>query len=123
MTQQWITREEARSEPVDFEVLQESALALAQVTLQQAINDRCIGKSELAKKMGRHRSFVTRMMRGDHNMTIKTYALALAACGYRPKFGYSPLTWGWSATESNVTISTYHHHAVPAGAGTFMLAA
>jgi len=80
---------------VDFEILQESALAIAQSTIQNAMDERGLKPSMLAEKMGKKRSFVSRMLRGNHNMTIKTFALALAACGYRAKFAYGPLTWKW----------------------------
>jgi plasmid maintenance system antidote protein VapI len=82
--------------PVDFAVLQESALAMAQATLENALASSGITRSELAQRMNRPRSFITRMMSGSHNLTIKTYALALAACDLEPRFEYAPLQWGWS---------------------------
>lgn len=96
--------------PVDFEVVQESALAMAQATIQKAIKERNLSRSDLAKRMGRQRSFVTRMMSGSHNLTIKTFALALAACDFEVTLGYSPLRWKWSVPEKPTacksTVST-----------------
>src|SRR5437867_9347423 len=76
---------------VDLDVLQESALAVAQSTIQNAMNEAGLKPIDLAKKLGWHRSFVSRMMSGRQNLTIKTFALALAGCGFRAQFGYSPL--------------------------------
>jgi plasmid maintenance system antidote protein VapI len=115
----WVDANPLREELVDVELIQGSSLAMAQATIQQAINRRKISRTDLAKRMGRQRSFVTRMMSGDYNMTIKTFALALAACAYRPTFGFAPVTWRWAdENESQLTI----RDTVPAGAGTPMLA-
>ena len=84
------------SADLDFEILQETALATAQATIQNAINERRMGRTELATRMGKKKSFVSKMLRGDHNMTVKTLSLALAACGYRATFGYAPVTWTWT---------------------------
>ena len=102
---------------VDLEILQESALAIAQSTIQNAMDERGLKPSMLAERMGKKRSFVSRMLRGDHNMTIKTFALALGACGYRAKFGYGALSWKWLTDSPQTTIA---EPPVPAAAGTLM---
>lgn len=116
----WVDASPLREELVDVELIQGASLAMAQATLQQAINKRQISRADLAKRMGRKRSFVTRMMNGDHNMTIKTFALALAACAYRPTFGFAPITWTWADQSEQLTLTM--QDLVPAGAGTSMLA-
>jgi transcriptional regulator with XRE-family HTH domain len=93
---QWVGRSGPKQKSVDFAVLQESALAMAQATLENALASSGITRSELAERMSRPRSFVSRMMSGSHNLTIKTYALALAACGMEPQFAYTPIQWGWA---------------------------
>jgi hypothetical protein len=91
--------------PVDYEILQETAIGMAQLTIQKALNRSSLkGRSGLAEKMGRSRSFITRMLSGSHNLTIKTFALALAACGFEPTFGFQPIQWGWMA-EKPVAIA------------------
>lgn len=102
---------------VDLEILQESALAIAQSTIQNAMDERGLRPSMLAEKMGKKRSFVSRMLRGNHNMTIKTFALALGACGYRAKFAYGSLSWKWLPDAPQATV---FEPSVPASAGTFM---
>ena len=115
----WVGGDDARKEPVDFEILQESALAFAQATMQNAINDSGIKRADLARRMGKQRSYVTRMLRGDHNLTIKTFALALAACGYRARFAYGPLYWNWMSTKRDCP-APQRKEPVPTAVGTFM---
>jgi len=118
-TTTWEGTNSSDEEVVDVELIQAAALATAQATIQQAINRRKLSRTVLAKRMGRERSFVTRMMSGDYNMTIKTFALALAACAYRPTFGFAPVTWVW-AVENENPASNILDTSVPAGAGTSM---
>jgi hypothetical protein len=97
MTTQWITQTSTQYAPVDYEVLEEMALSMAQSTIQNAMNEAGLKPAQLARNMGQHRSFVSRMLTGHQNLTIKTFALALAGCGFRPEFGFKPLRWGWAA--------------------------
>jgi hypothetical protein len=92
---QWMAHVTGSSKPVDFEILQESALAMAQATISNAIGDARITRSQLAARMNRPRSFISKMLSGSHNLTIKTFALALAACGFEVQFTFSPIQWGW----------------------------
>ena len=87
----WIIK---RDEP-DLEVLEESALFMAQATIQNAINDARLSRSELAKRMNCPRSFVTRMMSGRHNLTVRTMARAVLACGFEVGLSRSPIVWNW----------------------------
>jgi len=117
MTTQWITQSPIEYAPVDLDVLQESALSMAQSTIQNAMDDARMKPAELARKMGQHRSFVSRMLSGRHNLTVKTFALALAGCGYRLQFGYVPLRSGWVA-ESKHAPPVSKQQSVPTGVGT-----
>src|SRR5260370_41197618 len=99
MLDEWLKLHPADATAVDYRIVQETALAMAQATMQNALNQSGLKRSELADKMGRPRSFISRMLRGSHNLTVKTFALALAACGFEPSFGYLPLQWGLMADE------------------------
>lgn len=92
MTQMWNTS--GSCEP-DVEVFEEAALYMAQATMQQAMNEAQISRSVLAKRMERDRSFITRVMRGSHNLTVKTMARVLFACGMEVRFSRVPLHWSW----------------------------
>ena len=97
-TTDWIAQTETEYTPVDLDVLQETALSMAQSTIQNAMDEAGLKPAQLAKRMGQHRSFVSRMLNSRQNLTIKTMSLALAGCGYRLYFSYKPLRSGWSAT-------------------------
>jgi transcriptional regulator with XRE-family HTH domain len=80
---QWVG---SMNNPIDIEVLEESALAMAQSTIQNVIDQSRISKSDLARRMEIGRSGITRMLSGSHNLTIKTIARALAVCGREVRF-------------------------------------
>lgn len=123
MTMQWITpHPPAEYAPVDLEVLQEMALSMAQSTIQNAMDQAGLKPAQLAKNMGQHRSFVSRMLNGHHNLTVKTFALALAGCGFRPEFGFAPLKWRW-ASEDPTPPAKQQVDVPAAAAGTLLNAA
>ncbi len=72
----------------------------------------------VAEKMSRPRSFVTRMLSGSHNLTVKTFARALAACGYELKLSYGPIQWGWAPHQMNLCAEDIDS-AAPASCGQF----
>jgi transcriptional regulator with XRE-family HTH domain len=113
---EWVESRPSRERPVDYLVVQETALAMAQATMQNALNKSGLKRSELAERMGKPRSFISRMLRGSHNLTIKTFALALAACGFEPSFGYLPLQWGFMAEEP---VAIACEPALPTAGGQF----
>jgi transcriptional regulator with XRE-family HTH domain len=104
---------------IDIGVLEESALACAQSTIQNAINQAGLSRIVLARKMNCHRSFVSRMLSGNHNLTIKTMSRALAACGFEVRFQPVPLTWNWKDNTPSVPAE----RQLPAQAGSTMSAA
>jgi DNA-binding phage protein len=104
---------------MDIGVLEESALASAQSTIQNAINQGRISKAVLARKMNCHRSFVSRMLSGNHNLTIRTMSRALAACGFEVRFQQVPIVWNWKDNTPAVAAD----RQLPAQAGSTMSAA
>jgi transcriptional regulator with XRE-family HTH domain len=101
---EWLRAFRRKGYDPDPEILEESALAMAQATIQGAITTSGISRAELSRRMGRSRSFVTRMLRGDHNLTVRTMARALTACGYEPRFSYQTIEWGWSRSEPRLIV-------------------
>lgn len=104
--------------PIDVEVIEESALAMAQSTIQKAINEARISQADLARKMQCNRSMVTRMLSGRHNLTIKTMSRALAACGSEVRFERVPIAWYWCLPQQS-TLHKQDEHC-PQNAGTAM---
>lgn len=82
---------------VDLDVIEESALATAQSTIQNAISKSGISRAEMARRMGRDRSFISRILNGNHNLTIKTMARSLAVCGFEVRLQPTALQWNWVA--------------------------
>jgi hypothetical protein len=91
MSEPWIS---GHDEP-DLEILSESALAMAQATIQNAMDEAKLSKADLARKIDRPRSYVTRILNGSHNLTVKTMARTLLACGYELQLGLTPIKWYW----------------------------
>ena len=92
---------------VNVNVIVESSLAMAQATIQKAMKEGNLRNAELADLLGRPRSFISRMLSGSHNLTVKTLARALAVCGYELTWQYRPIQWGWvkePITIENVNI-------------------
>ena len=92
--------EQVKAQDVDYEydldVIIESSLAMAQATIENAMRDRQYRNRDLAARMGKPRSFISRMLSGSHNLTVKTLARALAVCGYELTWQYKPIVWGWA---------------------------
>ena len=82
----------------ESELLQEGALAQAQATMQRAFDASGLTKKQLASRMNRPVTFVTRMLEGDHNLTVKTFAVALAACDLEVRF---TLLWRRKRKDDN----------------------
>jgi transcriptional regulator with XRE-family HTH domain len=102
VTNPWLLSK--RDSSPDLEILEEAALAMAQATIQNAITRSGLSRAELARRLDRPRSFISRILSGDHNLTIKTMARTLLACGYEVRFGSEPLNWGWLHVEQHTPV-------------------
>ena len=117
MSQWAIKPHEWTDDEVDLDIVEESALATAQSTIQNAISRSGISRSEMARRMKRDRSFISRMMNGGHNLTIKTMAKSLAVCGFEVRFQTIPLQWNWV----DIPCQKAEEEVPAANAGTSML--
>lgn len=79
-----------KSNDYAMRVVKETWLAMAQASICNALKQSGMSKRELAREMGKPRSFVTRMLRGEHNITVKTYASAIVSCGFEPVIHFLP---------------------------------
>lgn len=96
---EWVAALRGVPASVEPEILEESAIAMAQATLEAAIKASGLSRAELARRMRRPRSYVSRLLSGEHNLTVRTYARALAACGFEPRFHTERIRWGWSSDD------------------------
>lgn len=69
-----------------LERYEELALAMAQAEMQNALNDSKLRRTDIAKKLGVSRPFISKMLRGDYNLTVKAMSRVFAACGYELRF-------------------------------------
>jgi transcriptional regulator with XRE-family HTH domain len=100
---------------VDLDIIEETALAMAQSMMKTAITKSGISRAEMARRMKRSRSIVSRLLSGSHNLTVKTMARSMAVCGFEVRFEPVALEWNWSA------LPTPQEDVVPANAGTTRL--
>jgi len=116
----WAKPHEWTEGAIDLDIIEESALAMAQSTIQNAINRSGISRAEMARRTGRNRSFVSRILSGTHNLTVKTLARSMAVCGFEVRFQPIALEWNWAAVHPP---SPQKKNMEPANAGSSMLTA
>jgi transcriptional regulator with XRE-family HTH domain len=84
------TKRKGRRQKQDLERLEEMTIAMAQSEIQGAMDASGLRQSELAEKLGKPRSFISRILRGDHDLTVRTMARIFGACGFEVRFKRVP---------------------------------
>ena len=87
-------------------ISKEAAIAGAQSTIYNAMRESGLTRAEVGRRMGTARSYVSRMLQGDYNLTIRTYARALAACGFEARFSRARVDPQWSEMTSREELET-----------------
>lgn len=87
---------EPKGKKLDLERLEEMTLAMAQAEIQNAMDAKEIKPSALASSLGRPRSFISKILRGNHNLTIRTMARVFAACGFELTFKRVEIRMAWT---------------------------
>jgi DNA-binding phage protein len=80
-----------KTSSVDTEILEETAIAIAQAEICAVMRMTSTPKGEVAKRLGMSSPSVTRALKGDHNLTIRTMARLFGACGYEVRFVAVPI--------------------------------
>jgi hypothetical protein len=88
----------------DLDQMEEIALAMAQAEIEDAVNCSGLKYSQVAEKAGRPRSFISKILRGNHNLTIRTMARNDAACGYELRFGRQPVLAAWVSSGTSTSV-------------------
>jgi transcriptional regulator with XRE-family HTH domain len=74
-----------RIEPEALQLLREEELILQTTNLIYETMEKCgVTKAELAKRMGKTPAFVTQILSGDRNLTLRTIADIALALEMRP---------------------------------------
>ena len=75
-------------------VEQETLIFEATEMLSELMEGDGVSRKELAEKLGRSKAFVTQILAGDRNMTLRTLSGFAFALGYRVKVVAEPLAEG-----------------------------
>lgn len=70
---------------------QERAIYEVTEKIEAAMEDRYVGRSELAERLGKSKSWVTQLLDGEANKTIRTVADVFAVLGYEMRIFYDPI--------------------------------
>jgi transcriptional regulator with XRE-family HTH domain len=108
------------SQAVDYDrlVAQETLLFDAAERVAELINDAGISRTELAERLGKSKGFVTQILAGDRNMTLRTLADLGHVLGYsfdivaKPA-KRTPTTSGGDGAGSARTVVAHPGHECP----------
>lgn len=92
------TRRQTASPEAQREYEAERLAAWAADLIAKEMAEQDLSKSELAKRLGRSRAFVTQVLSGQRNLTLRTFADLAWACGHRVVVTAEPLREGQSVS-------------------------
>jgi transcriptional regulator with XRE-family HTH domain len=84
---------------------QERLLLEAALLIRHILKEKGISKADLAKRIGKSKAYVTQLLDGSVNMTLRTISDVLNALGYSLRLSASPLTLTAHAPESRKPTS------------------
>lgn len=76
------------------ELAREGMIVEATEAIAVALEQSGISRAELARRLGRHRSFVTRLLSGPRNLTVATVGEVLDALGFEGNIELRPCASG-----------------------------
>ena len=93
----------------DLDVLEEIGLAMAQTEIASALVDSNLRRTDVADRASRPLSFLSKILRGNHNLTVRTMARIVGACGYELRFAHVPISVTWVMEDGPIV----HTNAAP----------
>lgn len=84
---------------------QERAILEVTELIEQAMQESGVGRSELAKLLGRSKAWVTQLLDGEGNKTIRTVADALAVLGRELRASAPPISLDGQCEQ--VSVGSY----------------
>lgn len=99
----------------DLDQYEEIAIAIAQSDMECVIAKSGLQRSDVAAIMGRPKSFVSKIMNGGHNLTVRTMARLFAACGQELRFGKIAVAQQWGVVTLTTEESQEIHAAQSEG--------
>lgn len=92
MTHTQATQEEiGTSRPFDLLFEQERLILEATELLQRLLDQSGFNRADLARLLGKTKGYVTQLLNGDRNMTLRTLSDLAYALGHRVQMGAHPL--------------------------------
>lgn len=108
------------SRAVDYDrlVAQETLLFDAAERVAELINDAGVSRTELARRLSKSKGFVTQVLAGDRNMTLRTLADLGYALGHSfdivaKQAKRTPTTAGGDGARSARTVVAHRGHECP----------
>lgn len=106
-----------KSHTYDQLLEQETLIADAAELICQVMEDKGINRQDLAARLGKSKGFVSQILTGERNMTLRTLADVLFALGHRFELAVKPLaaprTYPQAAgSVSDVTMAMSGHRTV-----------
>src|SRR5437016_242042 len=100
------------SEAVDYDrlVAQETLLFEAAERVAELIDAADISRTELANRLGKSKGFVTQVLAGDRNMTLRTLADLGYVLGHSFDIVAKPATTGSGGELGGTTHTVVAHH-------------
>lgn len=92
---------EKESRDIDYERLVEEETLIFEATelIAELLDDQQVTRKELADRLGRSKGYVTQVLAGDRNMTLKTLATLAFALEHRVELSATPLGMGDSGID------------------------
>lgn len=73
---------------------QEALIGMATERLSEMMHEKDLSKADLARLLGTSRAYVTNLLSGRTNLTLRTLADVAVAMGYRVEIKHEPLRTG-----------------------------
>jgi transcriptional regulator with XRE-family HTH domain len=86
-----MTKKKDKSRDYDRMVEEESLILEATEMIEGLLENKGLNRKELAEKLGRSKGFITQILSGDRNMTLRTLAALAFALDHRVNVAASPL--------------------------------
>ncbi|MDO8586362.1 MAG: hypothetical protein Q7T82_04920 [Armatimonadota bacterium] len=97
----------------------ESAIVDVTEDICEIMEAKGLSRADLARELGKSRAWATKVLRGDHNMTLKTVVEVFWSLGYRlkmqPELTGSNAAWTQTARAyASESVVTVHYPRTPA---------
>lgn len=101
--------EEYLEDPMHLRLyLQEGAIMAVTDLIEEAMETEGVSRAELARRLGKSKGWVTQLLDGEANKTIRTVADVLAVLGYAYHSSHEPIRVGSRTVRSPNATSNGH---------------